>query len=114
MRVRANNASGGGGGTPAHTETVTLASAGTANINCGFQPKHIAVIADYSSTSGFKGLAIWDEENGTAFLNTNSSASLNWRTLPGDGGINLTISDTGFSFPNPRTATTKFHVFAIG
>ena len=96
-------------------ETVeNLASGATATITCGFRPKHIAVVAHYATSNSYKGLAIWDEGNSTAFLNTNSSTSLNWRTLPGDGGITLTITDTGYSFPNGTTSATTYHTFAIG
>ena len=102
------------GGSPTHVETVTISGGSSATITCGFVPKKIAVVSDYASATSFVGVALWDEENGNRYVNTNASNSAGWRTFGEAGGISLALTSDGFTVGNARTSSTKYHVFAIG
>ena len=115
MATTEMNCLASGGGLPTYINSLTLAAnASSGDIELGFEPKHIAITSDYTTNTSWKGLAIWDVANDTKFINTNSSSAVNWRTLPGDGGILVNVSGTKLSFNNASGSSCKFHVFAIG
>lgn len=122
MRVRANNASGGGG--QVYTKSGSYSDfpqGSTAFIETGFKPRIIWCRLDYTGYSGEPIFNVYDADQGEWFMTyriRTSNHSLQYSgviTLPNTGGASwlVSVQNNGFTVENASSNLTYAEVLAI-